>query len=127
MNSVVIAIGSNIDPRTNTQRAVQILEQKYKIIQTSAFVETKPLVFIEQPNFLNGAVLMETGQSREELKEALKQIETALGRSYSANKCGPRTIDLDIVVWNEDIIDKDFYARDFLKNSVLELLPNLRY
>ena len=50
-----------------------------------------------------------------------------MGRNRSHDQHGPRTIDLDIVIWNEDIIDQDFYERNYLKESVLELIPNLNY
>jgi 7,8-dihydro-6-hydroxymethylpterin-pyrophosphokinase len=43
------------------------------------------------------------------------------------NKNGPRCIDLDIVVWNRKVIDRDFYDRDFLQTVVLELMPDLRF
>ena len=54
-------------------------------------------------------------------------MEKDLGRVASAERFGPRTIDLDIVVWNGKVVDKDFYSRDYLKESVLELLPDLQY
>ena len=61
------------------------------------------------------------------LKKKLTEIEKRMGRKKSNIKYGPRTIDLDIVVFNNKVLDKDFYQRDFLKNSCLELLPNLDY
>ena len=74
-----------------------------------------------------GSVLIETASEIGELKAALKRIESALGRDGTVDSSEPRTIDLDIVVWNNAVVDKDFYRREYLKHSVLELLPNLKY
>ena len=60
-----------------------------------------------------------------DLKDYLKNMEKILGRVRTENKNGPRTIDLDIVVFNNKIIDNDFYKYDFVRNSVLELTPNI--
>jgi len=82
---------------------------------------------LNQENFVNGAYLFETALTQEELNNALKSIEKTLGRVKTANKNGPRTIDLDIVVAEGKVIDKDFYSRDFLKNSVLEVFEDVLY
>ena len=82
---------------------------------------------VEQPDFVNGAVLLATESSMEQLKDVLKGIESDLGRRAAHDHAGPRTIDLDVVVWNMTIIDRDFYERDYLKQSVLELIPDLKY
>jgi 2-amino-4-hydroxy-6-hydroxymethyldihydropteridine diphosphokinase len=58
----------------------------------------------------------------EELKFLLRQIENQLGRDRSKPKFSSRTIDLDIVVWNGNITDEDYYTRDFLRNSVNEVI-----
>ena len=127
MNRVVIGLGSNIDPKTNIHKAQQALKSKFTILAQSAFIQTAPIGYTDQDDFINGAILIETELTQEELTQALKQMEIQLGRTKSPIKSGPRSIDLDIVVWNDTIVDQDFYERDFLKNSVLELLPNLEY
>ena len=50
-----------------------------------------------------------------------KKIEDKMGRDRTAPKFGPRNIDLDIVVWNGEIVDDDYYTRDFLQKSVREI------
>ena len=87
----------------------------------SPFIKTKPVGIIKQSDFINGAVKIETRMERDELKIFLKGIEDRLGRDRSAPKFGPRTIDLDIVVWNGKIIDDDYYSREFLRKSVDEV------
>jgi 2-amino-4-hydroxy-6-hydroxymethyldihydropteridine diphosphokinase len=56
-----------------------------------------------------------------ELKELLISIENQLGRDRQADRWGPRTMDLDIIVWNGKITDTDYYSRDFLQKSVVEV------
>lgn len=127
MNKVIIGLGSNIDPEQNIQKAKEILIQNYQVLTESHFEVTKPIGGIDQPDFINGAVLLETILNMEELKIALKQIESSLGRDMQHDRKGPRTIDLDIIVWNDKIVDQDFYNREFLRKFVLELLPDLNY
>jgi 2-amino-4-hydroxy-6-hydroxymethyldihydropteridine diphosphokinase len=127
MNQVVIGLGSNIAPQENIQKAKSILGQTFRIVAESRFKVTKPIGHIRQPNFTNGSVFIETKIGIGELKAALKTIESKLGRDSHKEPFGPRTIDLDIVVWNHRIVDEDFYRRAFLKRSVLELIPDLKY
>lgn len=127
MNRAVVALGSNIDPDQNIQKAREILAQKYRVLAESRFETTQPVGRVDQPDFVNGAVLLATSSSVEQLKAALKGIESGLGRRAAHDQAGPRTIDLDVVVWNMRVIDRDFYERDYLKRSVLEVVPELKY
>lgn len=122
-NLAIIGVGSNIDPEYNVQRAKEELGAIGETIKESKFIYTKPLLFAEQPDFLNGAFLLETASELQALKKSLKEIEARLGRVRGPNKNGPRTIDLDVIVFNGVLIDEDVYERDFLKDFVLELLP----
>ena len=126
-HKAVISLGSNINPEENINNACDLLKKHVKVLDKSTFVKTKPIGYKDQDDFLNGAVYVETQLSEHDLKETLKTLEKELGREVSSIKFGPRTIDLDIVVFNEKVVDDDFYSRDFLKTSVLELLPNLNY
>jgi 2-amino-4-hydroxy-6-hydroxymethyldihydropteridine diphosphokinase len=127
MNEVVITLGSNIEPEINIEIAKEKIAEKHKFVKQSQFYRTKPIGFTEQPDFLNGAYLIQTEDSRQTLREKLKQIEIEMGRVKTENKNGPRCIDLDIVVWNREIVDPDFYQRDFIEKTVLELIPDLSY
>lgn len=77
------------------------------------------------PDFVNGTRLIETTATQEELNDVLKTIEKACGRIKSDNTFGPRTIDLDVAVWNDQIIDPDVHERDFLKQAIRQILPHL--
>lgn len=125
MNQVVVGLGSNIDAEKNIAKAKEILRAEFQILRSSQFTTTKPVNAENHPDFINGAMLLETSLSQSELKTRLHDIEESLGRARHSDRSAPRTIDLDIIVWNHLIIDQDFYTRDFLKNSVLELLPKL--
>lgn len=127
MNRVIIGLGSNIDPNQNIREAKETLAQKFRLLAESCFTSTKPIGKIHQPDFINGTVLIETELSIGQLKKMLKTIESDLGRKETGNRDGPRTIDLDIVVWNKSIMDQSFYERNYLKQSVLELAPDLKY
>jgi len=127
MNKAVIGLGSNIDPKENIAKARELLKNRFCVIGESAFVRTKPVGFTQQDDFINGSVCIETDQSEAKLKKLLKSMEKKLGRRASRIKFGPRTIDMDIVVFNGRVVDNDFYEREFLKSSVLELLPELNY
>jgi 2-amino-4-hydroxy-6-hydroxymethyldihydropteridine diphosphokinase len=127
MHKAVISLGSNIQPQDNIAQTRMILAQKYKVIAESKFVPTKPIGPVQQPDFLNGVVYIETNHSLEPLKRDLQLIEQSLKRVRTKDKYAPRTIDLDIVVWDGQIIDQDFYTRTYLKAAVLEVLPQLKY
>ena len=124
-HEVVIGLGSNIDPEANLEQAVQELESRFKVSKRSQWVRTKPIGIQDQPDFYNGALLMETELEQQSLKKELKRIEDILGRDRSLPKFGPRTIDLDILIWNKKVVDKDYYERDFLRKGVEEIIPDL--
>ena len=126
MNRAVIGVGSNIDPVENIMMARIEVEQAVTIINESDFIETEPLGFAAQANFINGAWLVETDKEVTDLSQQLKDIEHKLGRVRDPNnKNGPRTIDLDIVVWNNRVVDDDVHTRDFLRRAVSDLVPSL--
>lgn len=127
MNRVVIGLGSNINPEQNIKRAIELLSTRFNTDARSEFTVTKPVGFEDQSDFINGAIALETDLELELLEAVLAEIETGLGRKRGVNSFGPRTIDLDIVVWNGEIIDNDFYDRDFLRKAAIEVFPGLRY
>ena len=124
-HEVVIGLGSNIDPEANLEQAVLQLKSRFKVSKRSQWTRTKPIGIQDQPDFYNGALLMETELEQQSLKKELKQIEDILGRDRSLPKFGPRTIDLDILIWNKKVVDEDYYERDFLRKGVEEIIPDL--
>ncbi|WP_372751821.1 2-amino-4-hydroxy-6-hydroxymethyldihydropteridine diphosphokinase [Labilibaculum sp.] len=122
MNDCIIGIGSNINPKENIRRVLCLLSKDHVLKKHSSWLNTKPIGITNQDDFVNGAVRLKTQHCREEFTNYLKHIEDRMGRDRSLPKYGPRVIDLDIVVWNGEIVDDDYHSRDFLKKSVDELL-----
>ena len=124
-HEVVIGLGSNIDPEANLEQAVLELKSRFKVSKRSQWTRTKPIGIQDQPDFYNGALLMETELEQQKLKQELKLIEDFLGRDRNLPKFGPRTIDLDILIWNKKVVDEDYYERDFLRKGVEEIIPDI--
>ena len=122
VNKVIISVGSNIEPEKHVSEAKQILTQDKLLLDESRFNKTLPRGYINQPAFLNGAFFIHTSLEIQELKKYLKTVENQLGRIRTFNKNGPRTIDLDIVLFNNDVVDLDYYKYDFVKVAVDEIL-----
>ena len=122
LNTVVVGVGSNINPKDNIEKAKNYISSDHKLLKSSNFIKTKPKGYKNQDDFLNGALLVKTALCLETFKDYLKNIEDNLGRQRTINKNGPRTIDLDVVIWNGGVVDQDYFTLDFLKESVDELL-----
>lgn len=124
-NIVIIGVGSNINPKVNIRKAKELLKKQCPVLSESKFVKTKPIGDKNQNDYLNGALRVAVSQNRQRFKSTLKKIESKLGRKRGASPYDPRTIDLDILVWNGKVVGKDFYTRNFIRKSVLELMPSL--
>lgn len=107
LNIAFISLGSNIQPAHNLARAVSLLRQQADVLAVSHAYRTPPQGFHDQADFLNCAVQLRTPLTPFALKhEVLAQIERELKRVRDPNnKNAPRTIDLDISLWNNDILD----------------------
>ena len=117
----IIGIGSNINAESNFAATLYLLRIDHELIAVSTWIKTEPIGIIDQPDFLNGAAKVLTKMDKPEFQTYLKEVEDRLGRDRMAPKFGPRTIDLDIVVWDGEVIDKDYFKRDFLKKVVDEI------
>jgi len=125
LNLVIVGVGSNINPGENVQKAKELISEKYTIVKSSRFIKTKPIGYKDQDDFLNGGWLIQTSLSQMLFKQFLNGIEDKLGRKRTDNKNGPRAIDLDVVIWNGNVVDNDYYERDFLQIIVKELDSNI--
>jgi 2-amino-4-hydroxy-6-hydroxymethyldihydropteridine diphosphokinase len=106
MERVFIALGSNINSEYNMREAVQRLSLRCRLLTVSPVYETAPVGKTDQPNFLNAAALIETDLTAAELKtQVLQVIEQELGRVRTKDKNAPRTIDLDIVLFGDQVLD----------------------
>jgi 2-amino-4-hydroxy-6-hydroxymethyldihydropteridine diphosphokinase len=123
LHTAVIGIGSNIEPQTNLVQAVESLAGVTQIVATSKAYRTSP-VGGDGPDYLNAAVKVETRFSINQLRSAvLRRIETQLGRRRSSDPNLPRTIDLDILIFDGILLDKDLWTLAHLCVPVSDLLP----
>ncbi|MFQ3277611.1 MAG: 2-amino-4-hydroxy-6-hydroxymethyldihydropteridine diphosphokinase [Colwellia sp.] len=117
----IVAVGSNLDAETHIKQAFEQLKKIDAQVNSATLLRTKPVGFTEQADFINTAFSFTCTLNATDLKAYLKNIETQLGRVRTSNKNGPRTIDLDIVKIDNDIVDGDYHQYDFVKKSVDEL------
>lgn len=108
-NTAYLSIGSNMgDKKENLIQAIRLLEadEETTVIRQSAFIQTEPYGYTDQDEFLNGALELQTLRSPEELLELIGQIEQKLKRERVIH-WGPRTIDLDIILFNDEVIQTE--------------------
>lgn len=132
MSTVYIGIGSNLGDREgNCLRAVKLLSEDGLIVRKqSSLYETEPWGLKDQPGFINMAIEAETGLEPLKLLELLKNIEKQMGRNESV-RWGPRVIDLDILFYNDLVIDTPefriphplMHERDFVLRPLAEIAP----
>lgn len=134
MPNAYISIGSNINPAENVIESLRLLAKQVRIINISTFYLTKAVDRPEQQEYYNAVIAIETQYSPLDLKyHILRPIETQLGRERTEDKFAPRTIDLDIIVYedyvidNPDIIipDPQVLKRAYLAIPLYELAPDL--
>ena len=121
-NVAVVSFGSNVKPAENLERAREILETEHTLLDSSDFQWTDPVGIKEQPDFLNGVFLMSTDMQEDDFRHYLKGIEDRLGRDRTAPKAGPRTADLDLVVWNGRVVHQDFHEAEYIQHPLQEIL-----
>ena len=101
-----IALGSNLDSesgvgrRGNLLEAVERVRRLGEVVAVSSFYDTAPVGFVDQPRFLNGALLLSTELEAVALLHELLAIERSMGRVRTASK-GPRVIDLDLLLYGQ--------------------------
>jgi len=133
-----IALGSNLESRfgdreANLREAVRRIEALGEVRAVSSFYDTEPVGYLEQPRFLNGAMLLETELGPQELMRRLLGVERAMGREREGPvPKGPRVIDLDLllygdwVLWAEDLIlpHPAMAERRFVLEPLAEIAPD---
>jgi 2-amino-4-hydroxy-6-hydroxymethyldihydropteridine diphosphokinase len=129
-------LGANLGPREQTLlRAVELLREVHgvEVAAVSRFRETEPAGVVDQPPFLNGAIELETSLSPRALLDELLRIERELGRTRDGGRWGPRTIDLDLLVYADEVVDEPgmciphplLHERRFALEPLAELNPEL--
>jgi 2-amino-4-hydroxy-6-hydroxymethyldihydropteridine diphosphokinase len=132
-----VGLGANIGPRETTLlRAVDLIAAVpgVEVLELSSFRETEPVGVTDQPEFLNGALAVETSLSPRALLDALLDVERALGRMRrEGERWGPRTIDLDLLLYGDEAVDEPrltvphprLHERRFALEPLAELEPEL--
>jgi len=132
MPTVCIGIGSNLGNREeNCEKAIKLLEANdIKVTKRSSMTETEPWGVKDQPKFINMAVEIETDLDPDEILSHLKKIESEIGR-IPAERWGPRKIDLDILFYDDLILNKPgleiphplIAEREFVLKPLSEIAP----
>jgi 2-amino-4-hydroxy-6-hydroxymethyldihydropteridine diphosphokinase len=118
-----LLLGSNIEPERNLLKAIDLLKQQVKLLRSSSAWQTPP-IGSEGPDFLNLAIIIATSLSATELKEkVLRPLEAQLGRVRTADKNSPRPIDLDIILFDGQLLDPELFHYAHRAVPVSELLP----
>ncbi|EMC1015770.1 2-amino-4-hydroxy-6-hydroxymethyldihydropteridine diphosphokinase [Enterobacter bugandensis] len=136
MTLAYIAIGSNLaSPLEQVNAAVQALGEipQSRIVAVSSFYRTPPLGPQDQPDYLNAAVVLETSLDAETLLDNTQRIELQQGRVRKAERWGPRTLDLDIMLFGDEVINTerltvphyDMKNRGFMLWPLFEVAPDL--
>ncbi|HEV8249852.1 MAG TPA: 2-amino-4-hydroxy-6-hydroxymethyldihydropteridine diphosphokinase [Gaiellaceae bacterium] len=136
MTTAYVGLGANLgDRRATIERAVELLAAvpQVEVLGTSSLRETDPVGFEDQPRFLNGAVAVETALGARELLDVLLDVERRLGRTRHGPRFGPRTIDLDLLVYGDAELDEPgltvphprLHERRFTLEPLAELAPDL--
>tara|TARA_R110002072_G_scaffold77739_3_gene180860 strand:- start:530 stop:976 length:447 start_codon:yes stop_codon:yes gene_type:complete len=124
LHECLISLGSNIDPEHYFDQALTILSHECKLLARSKAIRTTPVGYQQQPDFLNAALLVSTSLEQEAFRAYLKEVEDRLGRVRGAIKSGPRTMDLDMVAWDGEVVDEGYYQHDYVKVPVDEVLAS---
>ena len=132
-----IGFGSNLGNRLeNCRKAITALAElpSCGLTETSSFYESSPVGLVEQPSFINGVVRLETTRDAHWLLQQMLDIENVLGRVRSL-KWGPRTIDLDLLFFDDLIIESPelslphplLHERLFVLKPLHEIAPEFRH
>ena len=127
-----VGVGANLGDREATiRKAVELLGGD--VVAVSRLRETEPWGYADQPPFLNGALLLETGLEPRALLDRLLAVERELGRTRDGPRYGPRTIDLDLLLYEDVVLDEPglalphprLHERAFALEPLLDLDPDV--
>lgn len=136
MTHAYIAVGSNLgDPVTQATQAIKALESlpESRVLQASKLYTSTPMGPQDQPDYINAVVKIETALSPIELLNATQAIEQKHGRLRKEERWGPRTLDLDMLLYGEQVIDiprlqvphYGMKEREFVLYPLFEIEPDL--
>ncbi|WP_159566941.1 2-amino-4-hydroxy-6-hydroxymethyldihydropteridine diphosphokinase [Budvicia diplopodorum] len=136
MTQVFIALGSNLNhPLTQVESALEAIRQipHTRLVKCSPFYRTKPLGPQDQPDYLNAVIELDSELLPEPLLDATQAIELNQGRVRKDHRWGPRTLDLDILLYGNQTIDTprltiphyDMHNRGFMLYPLADIAPEL--
>ncbi len=136
MARAYVGLGANLGDRAETlTRAIALLAQRpaIEVFAVSSFRETDPVGYLDQPRFLNAAAALDTSLSPQELLGALLEVERELGRVREGPRYGPRTVDLDLLLMDDLVLEEPglelphprLHERGFALEPLAELDPAL--
>jgi 2-amino-4-hydroxy-6-hydroxymethyldihydropteridine diphosphokinase len=131
MTTAYIGLGSNLGDRERLIRDAAVL---IGAVRLSTVIETEPWGYGNQPKFLNAVAEVETPLAARQLLDHLLEVELRLGRERVGAQWGPRTIDLDLLLYGDETIDEPGLVvphprlpdRDFVLRPLAELVPSLK-
>ncbi len=126
MKKCIIGAGSNINAKENFECLRKVLPTYFNKVIFSKVIKTKPIGYAFQENFLNAAVLIEVETEIKTTQKQLKKIENQLGRIRTENKNGPRSMDLDILIWDGMVIDENVKKWPFWRKLIKEISPEIK-
>lgn len=122
MARAYVGVGSNIEPESNVRSALRLLDRHVRVVGVSTFYRTEPIGRPHDPEFVNGVVAVETTLGAQQLKASvLRELEHELGRRRGSDVNAPRTIDLDLLVYDGEPLDPDIEHRAFVAWPLVEL------
>ncbi|WP_282177248.1 2-amino-4-hydroxy-6-hydroxymethyldihydropteridine diphosphokinase [Vibrio nereis] len=136
MITAFIAVGSNLsDPVGQAQNAIEALKglPSSEFIQSSMLYSSTPMGPQDQPDYINAVVEIKTKLTPLELLDCTQAIELEQGRVRKEERWGPRTLDLDIILYGNEVIDSErlvvphygMKEREFVLYPLAEIAPNL--
>jgi 2-amino-4-hydroxy-6-hydroxymethyldihydropteridine diphosphokinase len=136
MNKVYIGLGANLnEPMAQLRRAIDVLKDlpQCRFVSCSRFYGSKPMGPQDQPDYINAVACIETDLAAEALLDALQKIELEQGRVRKDERWGPRTLDLDILLFGEQQISTErltvphygLCQREFVVYPLHEIAPHL--
>lgn len=121
MNKALLSIGTNVDREFHMNLCHQLLEKLFPSIVYSKTSVTVPYGNLYKNDFLNQLAFVYTHKEKDEVVSLLKSLEKEMGRTPADKEKGIVKIDIDLVVWNEDVVK----PTDISRSYVTDLLPSL--
>ena len=127
LHEAYLNIGSNIEPELHLQQAVRLLRQHGDVKDVSSAWQSHAFGSAG-PDFLNACIFFLTPLDARELKEqVIRPIESKLGRVRGEDKFAPRTIDIDIILFDEEPFGWEFWSNAFVVVPLADLIPDFRH